>query len=139
LSSSRSGRQTTRSTSRRATKTRRRRVGDGWYKTFSPSLTDAAIVMLSVSTDKRQLTGQNLGKVFNIRSGLHVCYVLLWSKTAWLKVENLTQTTFRFSPVSFCAPQCYTLSLLCWVLWRRKRVNFNSLWALSFHVALTLD
>jgi hypothetical protein len=27
------------------------------------------------------------------------------TKTAQLKVENLAQTTFRLSPVSFCAPR----------------------------------
>ncbi len=52
--------------------------------------------------NKIQLTGRNLGRVFNSRSGrMHGMHLhLLWSKTAQLKVENLTQTTFRLSPVS---------------------------------------
>jgi hypothetical protein len=56
------------------------------------------------------------------------------NKTAWLKVENSAQTTFRFSPVSFRAPrisikrryaerhysefhyaECHIFLLLCWV------------------------
>ena len=31
--------------------------------------------------------------------------MMLWSKTAQLKVENLAQTTFRSSPIRYHAPQ----------------------------------
>jgi hypothetical protein len=57
--------------------------------------------------DKLKLTGQNLGRVFNFKCG-RVCLhhgVTLITKTAKFKVENLVQTTFSFSPVSFCAPR----------------------------------
>jgi hypothetical protein len=57
--------------------------------------------------DKPQLTGQVLGQVFNSRRGHFVCHVLmlLLSKTTQLKVENLAQTTFRFSPFKYRTPQ----------------------------------
>ncbi len=54
------------------------------------------------------LTGQNLGRVFNFKWFRVEPYlaIALIIKTAQLKVENLAQTTFRFSPVSFRAPRC---------------------------------
>jgi hypothetical protein len=57
--------------------------------------------------DKLKLTGQNLGRVFNFKFELVCPYLAieLITKTAQLKVENLAQTTFRFSPVSFRAPE----------------------------------
>jgi hypothetical protein len=63
--------------------------------------------------DKLQLTGQNLGRVFNFRFGhLHAKFWVLSSKTAKLKVENLAQTTSRFSTVSYRAPRQYHVTIL---------------------------
>jgi hypothetical protein len=57
--------------------------------------------------DKFKLTGQNLGWGFNSRLGRACicCANCTHEKTAKLKVENLAQTTFRLSPISFRAPQ----------------------------------
>jgi hypothetical protein len=55
--------------------------------------------------DKLMLTGRNLGWDFNSRRA-RACLcraITVVTKTAYLKVENSAQTTFRFSPVSFCA------------------------------------
>ncbi len=60
-------------------------------------------VSLSLSMDKLNLTGQNLGRVFKSRLG-RVCIgheLYTCCETIQLKVENSGQTTFRFSPVSF--------------------------------------
>jgi hypothetical protein len=57
--------------------------------------------------DKLKLTGRNLGQAFNSRCG-HACLchaILLITKTAKLKVENLSKTTFRFSLISFSTPR----------------------------------
>ncbi len=68
---------------------------------------------MHVAVDKLKLTGQNLGRVFNFKNGhvrLYLAITLItktagnFSATAKLKVENSAQTTFRLSPVSFCAP-----------------------------------
>ncbi len=56
--------------------------------------------------DKLKLTGQNLGRVFKSRLS-RVCAgheLYTFCKTAKLKVENLAQTTFRFSPLAFELP-----------------------------------
>jgi hypothetical protein len=59
------------------------------------------IYLLCLCMDKLQLKGQNLGRVFNSRRGRlytmrSFCYR---AKTVQLKLENLGQTAFRFSPV----------------------------------------
>jgi hypothetical protein len=58
------------------------------------------------SMDKLQLTGQNLGQVFNFRNGSvrARAFSLSQSKTAQLRAENSAQTTFRFSPVGYHKP-----------------------------------
>ncbi len=64
--------------------------------------------------DKLKLTGQNLGRVFKFRLG-HVCIghkLYTFCKTAQLKVENLAQTTFRFSPGLECNYYMWLRSLL---------------------------
>jgi len=51
-------------------------------------------------SNQLKITGQNLGCVFNCRSG-HACLchiTTLITKTALIKVENSAQTTFRFYP-----------------------------------------
>jgi hypothetical protein len=56
--------------------------------------------------DKLQLTGQNLGRVFNyrcVRASIYMSFMHIF-KTASLIVENSAETSFRFSPVSFRAP-----------------------------------
>jgi hypothetical protein len=56
----------------------------------------------SAVLDKLKLTGRNLGRVFKSRLG-RVCTdqeLYTFYRTAWLKVENSAQTTFRLSPVS---------------------------------------
>ncbi len=60
-------------------------------------------MIVRLTKDKPQLTGQ----VFNSRRGHFVCHVLmlLLSKTAQLKVENLAKTTFRFSPFKYRTTQ----------------------------------
>ncbi len=61
----------------------------------------------TLATDKLKLTGRNLDRVFKSRLG-RVCTgheLYTFCKTGWLKVKNLAQTTFRFSPVSFRAPR----------------------------------
>jgi hypothetical protein len=62
---------------------------------------------LEQGMDKLKLTGQNLGRVFNFKCERVCLYhaVTLITKTDKLKVEYSAQTTFRFSPVSVCAPQ----------------------------------
>jgi len=57
--------------------------------------------------DKFKETGRNLGRVFNFKCvRVRLCLaVALRTKTAQLKVENSARTTFRFSPVGFCAPR----------------------------------
>jgi hypothetical protein len=68
--------------------------------------------------DKLQLTGQNLGRVFNFRRGhLHAPTFLVLSVLA---VENSAQTTSRFSPVSYRTPRenlNVFLSMLCSALY----------------------
>ncbi len=55
--------------------------------------------------DKLGLTGQDLGRVFNSRSGcFHIMKKMLPpSKTVYLKVENSDQASFRFTSVIYCA------------------------------------
>jgi len=70
-------------------------------------------ILLASVMDKLQLTGQNLGRVFNFRFGhLHAehfwCYQV---KLPNLKVENSAQTASRFSPVSYHAPR-FSLSMV---------------------------
>ncbi len=57
----------------------------------------------SYCLDNLELTGQKLDCVFNSRHGRScMCHeIKLITKTAKLKVENLTETTFRSSPVIF--------------------------------------
>ncbi len=47
------------------------------------------------------------GPSLRVEKWLCLCYLLMFllSKTAWLKVENSAQTTFRFSPVRYRTPQ----------------------------------
>ncbi len=60
--------------------------------------------ILGLAMVKLQLTGRNLGRVFNFRSG-HLHSENLWCyQSNWLKVENSVQTTFRFSPVDIVLP-----------------------------------
>ncbi len=49
----------------------------------------------------------NPGPSLQVEKWLCFCYLLMFllSKTAQLKVENLAQTTFRFSPVIYRAPR----------------------------------
>jgi hypothetical protein len=55
--------------------------------------------------EKLQLTEQNLGRVSNFRNNyMHAVFSLSWSKTPLIKVENLAQTTFRFSSVRYHTP-----------------------------------
>ncbi len=63
--------------------------------------------MDKLKLDKLKLIGQNLGQVFNFKYGSVSLYhaFMLITKTAKLKVENSSQETFRFSPVSFRTPQ----------------------------------
>jgi hypothetical protein len=60
--------------------------------------------------DMLQLTGQNLGRVFNSRHSERVYDVPFKrnNETAKLKVKKLVQATFRFSPVSFNAPRLHS-------------------------------
>jgi hypothetical protein len=64
-------------------------------------------VLVARNMDKLKLAGQNLGRVFNFKHGRVCLYhtVTLINKTTKLKVENLDQTTFRFSTVSFHSPR----------------------------------
>jgi len=56
--------------------------------------------------DKLQLTGRNLGSVFNFRSGhLHALQSAISVKMPNLKLKTLTQITSSFSPVSYRAPR----------------------------------
>ncbi len=66
------------------------------YKTFFSTLR-----LDAVRTDKLELTGQNLGRVFGSRCGRAYVWhsITLITKTAQLKVENSARTTFRLSPV----------------------------------------
>ncbi len=59
------------------------------------------------SMDKLQLAGQNLGRVFNFRSGhMHAAAFLVLSvKLPNLQLKARHQTTSRFSPVSYRAPR----------------------------------
>ncbi len=59
------------------------------------------------SMDKLKLTGWTLGWLFNSRSGCMSCHALIaqYNNTTKLRVENSAQTTFRFSPVRYCAPR----------------------------------
>ncbi len=63
--------------------------------------------ILCSSMDKFELTGQNLGWVFNSRRGHAGAYhlITLITKTVQLKDENSAQMTLRFSPVCFRPPQ----------------------------------
>jgi len=56
--------------------------------------------------DKLKLTGRNLGRVFNFKCGhVHLYFAMtLRTKTAQLKVDNLTKTAFRFLPLTFVLP-----------------------------------
>jgi hypothetical protein len=58
-----------------------------------------------MTMDKLKLTGQNLVRVFNFRFErvLTPCTSFIAAQTVQLRVENLTQTILRLSPVSFCA------------------------------------
>ncbi len=60
----------------------------------------------TLTTVTLKLTGQHQDQVFNSRCGrASACRAIaLITKTAYLKVENSAETTFRLSPVSFCAP-----------------------------------
>jgi hypothetical protein len=51
--------------------------------------------------DKHMLTGRKLGCVFNSKCGYAYLSraIILITKTARLKVENLAKTTFRLSPI----------------------------------------
>jgi hypothetical protein len=55
--------------------------------------------------DKLEITGLNLGRVITIDMGaqIHTDKYLHIIKTAYLIVEKLAQTSFRYSPVSFRA------------------------------------
>jgi hypothetical protein len=57
--------------------------------------------------DKFKQAGRNLGRDFNSRCGQACLFlaIALITKTDQLKVEISAQTTFRFSPVCFHAPQ----------------------------------
>ncbi len=57
--------------------------------------------------DKLQLTGRNLGRVFNFRFG-HLRAEHFWCyqvKLPDLKLKTRPKQTSRFSPVSYCAPR----------------------------------
>jgi hypothetical protein len=60
---------------------------------------------ISYFMDKVQLAGQNLGRVFNSRSGCMCARHLFCheAKRAQVKVENSAQTTFRLFPDRFRA------------------------------------
>ncbi len=77
----------------------------------------------SLVMDKLKLTGQNLGRVFNFKCGRACLYhaVVLIIKTAKLKVENSAQTTFRFSPVSFCTLRSSYLRCLWLTVLKKTR------------------
>ncbi len=78
-----------------------------WTKLWPPKRNMELLAKVGSSMDKLKLTGQNLDRVFKSRLG-SVCTghgLYTFCKTAKLKVENLAQTTLRFSPVSFRAPQ----------------------------------
>jgi len=55
---------------------------------------------------KLSKTGQNLGQIFNSKHGRSCIRhkIVNITKMVKLKIVNLVVTTFRFSPVSFCAP-----------------------------------
>jgi hypothetical protein len=55
--------------------------------------------------DKLQLTGRNLGRVFNFRS-VHLHSEDLWcyQSNCQLKNKNSAHTTYRFSPVDIALP-----------------------------------
>jgi hypothetical protein len=55
--------------------------------------------------DKHKQAGQNLARVLNF-SHVHALAPCTFCDitTAYFKVKNLTQTIFRFFPISFCAP-----------------------------------
>ncbi len=62
--------------------------------------------------EKLQLTGQNLGEVFQLQKWPFACcrFMVLRSQTGYLKLEISAQTTSRFSPVRYRAPR---VSPLC--------------------------
>ncbi len=55
-----------------------------------------------LGVDKRKLPDKTWAEFLTQDVRLLVCFIPL-TKTAQFKVENSAQTTFRFSPVSFCA------------------------------------
>jgi len=60
----------------------------------------------TLTTNKLQQTGQNLDRIFISKNGSVTFQVvaMLWKETAQLKVENLAQTSYRLSPIRYCAP-----------------------------------
>jgi hypothetical protein len=88
--------------------------------------------------DKLKLTGQNLGQVFNFKCGRACLYhaVTVIIKTAKLKVENSAQTTFRLSPVSFCAPRCIEL-LTALLIVGNGSISIRFLFSLSIGVLVS--
>jgi len=100
---------------------------------------------LRLVMDKLKLTGQNLGRVFNFACGcVCLCHaVALIIKTAKLKVENSTQTTFSFSPVSIRAPWISLVRLarckhsLIWPLGQLQYVQMSYMTPLGYAGILT--
>ncbi len=86
--------------------------------------------------DKLQLTGQNLGRVFNSRSSC-MCYALVlhWIKMAKLKVENSAQTT-----LALALPDATYFQVSFWytVIADHSGINFSWLLHLAEFTTLTL-
>ncbi len=59
--------------------------------------------------DKLYMTGRNLGRVFNSRSGRMLVVLVngFEAYTTYLKIENSAQATFGFSPVSCHGSRCW--------------------------------
>jgi hypothetical protein len=95
--------------------------------------------------DKPQLTGQNLGRVFNSRCGrvVFAIQVTLITKTALLKVENWGQTTFRFSPFNIRAFQngertvfSITLDWVCNIKPMLIKIDRLALWLCGYFLVV---
>ncbi len=68
-------------------------------------------VRQGMSMDKLQLTGRNLGQVFNYRSDwMFICAYSVMKHNSLTYVENSVQTTFKLSPISFVAPRIVSKS-----------------------------
>jgi hypothetical protein len=71
-------------------------------------------LQIRLTMDKLQLAGQTWAEFSTLEVTACVCAGHLFCyepKTAQLKVENSAQTTFRFSPNSFCTPWSDILDL----------------------------